>query len=189
MKEFAWKGDFILNRSALPDAISDLQNTLQQLQLQSGMNTVYDQVIQSLQQDLNTIMQKVTASQGSPNQQPVESIRTQLAQLRNQIQQAIKDLDGSVDATLNLYRSTLGNQKDQFEALPQTSQQTANPVAYSALQTFKQDQGIRDLLTQLNGALMSVSTSLELQSQGTGTTPPTTNVNYDNDPAPHHLSP
>lgn len=178
-----------MNQSTLNESIRDMQDNLQHLQLSIENNTVYDQVLVSLQQDLNGIMQKVAANQTTPNQQQVEKIRIQFAHLRNQIQQAIEDLGGSVDASLQLYRSTIGDQKEKFESLPQTDQQAANPVAYSALQTFKQEQGIRDLLTQLNGSLMSVSTSLELQAQNTGSTPSTTNVNYDNDPAPHHLSP
>ncbi|MGD8192434.1 hypothetical protein ACQCN2_20875 [Brevibacillus ginsengisoli] len=73
--------------------------------------------------------------------------------------------------------------------MPEATQQASNPTAYSALQTYKQGEALYDILTAINGDMMTVSHSLEQQTLPQGSTPSHTDVNFDNNPAPHHLSP
>lgn len=74
----------------------------------------------------------------------------------------IAGLEGVKQGPLvNMYRSSVGTSKEEFEKASDTEQQTMNMTAYQSLQTYRQEEQLLDQFHQLNSHLMDLSHQLE----------------------------
>jgi len=175
----------------MQNSVMQLQNSLTSLQTATS-GTFFELPVQSLVATVSQLTSSLTM-QPSGNQQQIDTARQQLTNVRMQLQQLRNDIEKSENAQLNLYRNTLGDQKETFEALPPASQQLWNSQAYSALQAYRQDQQLLDILQQINSEIMDLSQAMERKSKTFDHTQTAdtgyTGRQFTNDPGPSSLSP
>lgn len=153
----------------LPQLSMQLQTSLLAIeQFLQEANPVYEQSLQNLSQALSEVLKDIHRVQSNQ----VEQTRETIASMRREIENIRDEIEES---------------GDMVESSPGTQQQN-NPQAFYNLNTYHEYGKINDLLSQINGDLMSISQQLELQkieqSKKTTTGPV---PNFDNDPAPSTL--
>jgi chromosome segregation ATPase len=179
------------NARELPQLIQSAIQTLNQIQT-TGDPTV-SQGLTNASQSLQQLCGEFTSLQQNTSfsNAQTEQVRQHIAEQRNTVMRIKGTIEQVTDNVVQQYRSILGTNKEQFELLSSYLQQQTNSQAYQQLQTYQLLNQLDQLLNQLNGGLMDYSAGIEQSviAQNRTQTPSSTDANFENDPAPHHLSP
>ncbi|WP_248926044.1 hypothetical protein [Paenibacillus hamazuiensis] len=124
------------------------------------------------------------------NEEDISEIRKNLASVRQKVRDCHPALEKAKTDCAEEYRAILGEQKDAFEKLAESEQQTSNPKAYAALQTFYKLTRLEELASEISAELMDLSGDLEHQKLQQHDTPPIGHYDAESsDPAQPSLSP
>ncbi|UFJ42020.1 hypothetical protein LOK74_05845 [Brevibacillus humidisoli] len=120
--------------------------------------------VQNIAQSVQAVTQKLANPNTSMNHQQIETIRKQITQIRQELENLDEWLEESSGQLASLYRSSLGDTKPQFENAPAVQQQTMNAYASQTLQAYRKQAQVSEHLHQLNADLMALSHQLEQQT-------------------------
>lgn len=119
-----------------------------------------------------------------------EQPREEITSIRQTVNEMINEIDQLQGEVAGHYRNILGSQKDSFEKLSASEQQTSNPEAFHFKEMFHTAAKLGEQIRVFNGELMNVSGQLEHEQLEHMRTPPVHHVeDHSQVPAPPTLSP
>lgn len=173
------------------ELLSRLDQSVQALNQMASSNLVVSNEVQSIVQSVQGVTSQLNNPNESVSNEQIAPIRQQIAQIRRDLEKMHEKIADSQAGFANMYRSSLGEMKAQFEKAPEAQQQTMNGFASEALQSYREEERLIEKLHQLNADLMALSHQLEQQTYSSKIPAPATGepLQTDKDPAPTIISP
>lgn len=174
-----------MQNQQITEVLNRLQQSVQKLEMATG-NHAFSNQIQNVTQSIQGIASQMNGFSGNGNKAHVDAVRQQLAQIRRNLHTLTDEVEQAQGPLVNMYRSSVGTSKEEFEKASDTEQQTMNMTAYQSLQTYRQVEQLLDQFHQLNSHLMDLSHQLEQLTYSSEIPAPTYGkpADFTNDPGP-----